>query len=103
MSIDLQTGHLAEVRRILAALVPDVEAWIFGSRVSGAAKEFSDVDIALVAEGPLDPGTLAALDLEFAESDLPMKIDVVDWARVEPAFRAVIEKNHMVLSSPAAQ
>jgi uncharacterized protein len=103
MSIDLQARHLAEVRRILAALVPHAQAWLFGSRANGAAKEFSDVDIALEAEGPLDLGILAALDLEFAESDLPMKVDVVDLARVDASFRALIERNHVVLSGPAAQ
>jgi type I restriction enzyme S subunit len=102
MAIDLKAEHLAEVQRILAAVVPEAEAWLFGSRVSGAAKEFSDVDIMLLANGPLAPATLAALDLEFAEADLPMKVDVVDWARVEPGLRAVIESQHVRLSAPPA-
>jgi hypothetical protein len=29
---------------------------------------------------------------EFAESDLPFSLDVVDWYRAAPAFRRLIEE-----------
>jgi type I restriction enzyme S subunit len=30
---------------------------------------------------------LAAIEHDFSESDLPFKVDVVDWAAISPAFR----------------
>jgi type I restriction enzyme S subunit len=40
----------------------------------------------------------------FAESDLPFRVDVVDWARASEEFRAIIRRDHVpvVEGSPAA-
>lgn len=36
------------------------------------------------------------LEEEFAESDLPWKVEVVDWATIRPSFRAIIERAKVV-------
>jgi len=97
MAVDLPPRHLAEVGRILATLVPDVEVWAFGSRVDGRAKPHSDLDLAIFSAQSLAPGRVAALAEAFAESDLPFRVDVVDLASVEPAFREIIERSHEVI------
>ena len=46
--IDLAPDQLAIVRRLLAAHVPECEARAFGSRVTGNAKPYSDMDLSLI-------------------------------------------------------
>ncbi|OLN30286.1 hypothetical protein DVDV_0696 [Desulfovibrio sp. DV] len=89
--IDLDPGHLAEVRRILAEHLPGVGALAYGSRVRGTARPFSDLDVALCAAAPLPLSRLEALRDAFAASDLPFLVDVVDYNAVSPAFRHRID------------
>lgn len=95
--IDLSPTHLETVTRILAAHVPDCEVRAFGSRVTGTAKDYSDLDLAVVGEHALAPDALRRLKEAFEESELPMRVDVLDWHAVSPAFRKVIEKGYEVV------
>ncbi len=97
MELDLEPRYLDEVRRILARHAPEARAWAFGSRTVGRAKRFSDLDVALQAENGLSMETLARLRDAFSESDLPIKVDVVDWDTLDPEFRAAIEARRMPL------
>ena len=67
--IDLNPNHLGTVKAILAEHVPGCEVWAFGSRVTWTAKDYSDLDLAIVGEAPLDAGTLSRLKEAFEESD----------------------------------
>jgi type I restriction enzyme S subunit len=91
---DLSTEDLDLVRAILRRHVPDREVWAFGSRASGNAKEFSDLDLAILGESPLPPDVQAALADEFDESDLAFKVDLVDWATTGESFREIIRREH---------
>ena len=95
--LDVRPREWAIVSRILRALVPSIEVWAFGSRATGAAKPYSDLDLALVGATPLPLDTLAALREAFSESDLPWKVDLVDWATTTPAFRKVISATSVVV------
>jgi predicted nucleotidyltransferase len=92
--IDLEARHLETVRRILAAHLPLVEVRVFGSRVRGTSGRFSDLDLAIVGDGPLPVDRLEALRDAFSASDLPILVDVLDWHAVSPAFRAVIDAGY---------
>jgi NADH dehydrogenase FAD-containing subunit len=46
--IDISTENWRIVRDILQRYVPDREVWAFGSRAKWTAKEFSDLDIAII-------------------------------------------------------
>ena len=98
--LELTPGHCAEVLRILATHVPDREVRVFGSRVSGKSKPFSDLDLAVMGDSPLHFRQLSALKDAFAESNLPFRVDVVDWAATDEAFRAIIRQQSEVLRTP---
>lgn len=100
--IDLEPAYLDEVRRILDACVPGVEVWAFGSRVTGRAEKFSDLDLALAAPDAVDPRLVESLKDAFSESDLPILVDVVDVHSVSPAFRRVIEGKYEVICGASA-
>ena len=97
MPIDLRPGDLAAVLAILERHVPGREVRVFGSRVAGKAKAFSDLDLAVMGEEPVSAAVLADLREAFRESDLPFKVDVVDWATTRESFRRVIERECVVI------
>ena len=90
--IDITPEERAIVLRILNEIVPDREVRAFGSRVTGKAKPFSDLDLAIMGDEPLPLETRAQLEEAFAESELPWKVDVMDWAQADTEFRLYIHK-----------
>jgi predicted nucleotidyltransferase len=95
----MEPDHLRIVRQVLAQHVPKIDVWAFGSRVVGSPKPHSDLDLALVSQQPIAVDRLARLSLEFEESDLPFRVDLVELGQVTPAFRAIIEREHEVIQS----
>ncbi len=102
-SVDLNPNYLETVMRILAEHVPECEARVFGSRATWTAKDYSDLDLAIVGEGPLDRRTLGRLEEAFEESSLPMRVDVLDWHAISESFREVIERDCVVVQEGAEQ
>lgn len=96
-SLDVQPAHLHIVQSILKKHLPTAVVWAFGSRTTGKAKPYSDLDLCINAGQPLDLAVLAALEEDFSESDLPWRVDVVDWAITGDAFRKVIEQHRLVV------
>jgi len=97
----ITTDEWQIVRAILVRHVPGREVWAFGSRVgtkdASRVKQFSDLDMAVKGDQPLPLHTLSTLTDDFRESDLPYKVDIVDWATISERFRAIIESSHIVL------
>lgn len=96
--IDLTPAEIETVHRILTKHVPGREIWVFGSRARGGAKEFSDLDLAIVGDARLSLARLAALQGEFEESALRFKVDLVDWGAVSDSFRELIREEGIVFS-----
>jgi type I restriction enzyme S subunit len=99
--IDVRPDHWAIVRDILQKHVPQFEVWAFGSRAKWSAKEYSDLDLAVITDRPLSISTSAALADDLAESDLPWKVDVVDWATTAESFRKIIARDKVVVQRGA--
>lgn len=99
--IDVRPEHWAIVRDILRQHVPRHEVWAFGSRARNAAKRYSDLDLAVITEAPLSLDVGAALAEAFSESDLPWRVDVVDWATTSPGFRSIIARDKVIIQRPA--
>jgi predicted nucleotidyltransferase len=91
--IDLPPEQLEEVRSILKFVVPGTKVLVFGSRVTGQAQRFSDLDLVVVGPERLDFRLLERLRNTFSISDLPILVDVSDWHRLTPEFRALVESN----------
>lgn len=95
--IDTLPDHLKIIKNILAEHVPDYKVLAFGSRVTWTAKKYSDLDLVIVSAIPLPPLTMALMKEDFSESDLPFKVDVLDWATTSEEFKRVIENKCEVL------
>ncbi|MCE4373533.1 restriction endonuclease subunit S [Xanthomonas hortorum] len=96
-NIDIRQDHWQIVRDILRKHVPQYEVWAFGSRAKWLAKQYSDLDLAIITDQPLSLAISAALADDFSESDLPWKVDVVDWATTVESFRKIIERDKVVV------
>jgi predicted nucleotidyltransferase len=95
--IDLDAEYAKTVKSLVRSRLPRAQIKVFGSRVSEGARSYSDLDIALVDQGKIPLAVMVALRDDFAESDLPFRVDVIDWHAITESFRAVIEKHHEVL------
>lgn len=87
MEVDGARRHLSAVGAIIRKRVPGACVRVFGSRVRGTAWEGSDLDVLIEGGGPVPESVLAELDLDFADSDLPFRVDLRDGATLDPAFR----------------
>ena len=96
-AIDLNPNHLEIVERILTEHVPECEVRAFGSRATWTARDYSDLDLAVVGDGPLHWRTLSRLREAFEESRLPMRVDVLDWHDISQSFQEVIQRDYVVL------
>jgi type I restriction enzyme S subunit len=100
-ALHLPARYLAIVQDILRRYLPLAEVWAYGSRVKGDHHDASDLD--LVARQP-DDLTRPQPDLDevaaaFSDSDLPILVQIVDWARIPAAFREEIEAGYAVLQA----
>jgi type I restriction enzyme S subunit len=99
----LDVTELAIVRAILVRHVPDAVVWVFGSRATGQSKKYSDLDLCIKASHPLDLDVMSALAESFSESDLPWKVDLVDWYSISDVFRAIIDRDKLLLQQPSSR
>ena len=97
--IDLAPEQLEIVRRLLAVQVPDCEVRAFGSLVTGNARPYSDLDLVLLGPARLSLGRLAALREAFAESELAIRVDVIDWNAISKNFRNIIAAQFEILQN----
>lgn len=97
--LQLPPRYLAMVAQLLQQHVPDAEVWAYGSRVAGDSYDASDLDLVVRNPGDLHESIarVALLKEAFVESDLPIIVQVVDWARIPEDFRHEIEAGHVVL------
>jgi type I restriction enzyme S subunit len=102
-NIDIGPDEWRIVSELLQKHVPNHEVWAFGSRAQRKAKPYSDLDLVLIDNAPLPPDVHAALADELSESDLPWKVDLVDWTRTSDAFRRIIESFRVVLQTAAPE
>lgn len=95
--LDITASQWLIVRTILQSHVPQHRVWAFGSRAQKTAKKYSDLDLAVITDTPLSLDTLAALTTAFSESELPWKVDVLDWASIDSSFQEIIQRNKVEL------
>ena len=65
--------------------------YAYGSRVKGTQKRFSDLDLCFIE--PIPWNIRAHIDEDFEESDLPFKVDVIDWNLMASDFQELIKKD----------
>ena len=98
-AIDVSQEQWDIVRGILKRHLPGTEVWAFGSRAKWSAKAYSDLDLAAITDRPLPLAVSAAIADEFSNSNLPWKVDLVDWAAISEGFQAIVARDKVVVQS----
>ena len=100
--IQISEHDWMQTRQILAAQMPYLEVWAFGSRANGHTKPYSDLDLALITAQPLTLAQRADINDAFASSDMTIGVDVMDWANGSEAFREIVFKSKVAVQSAPA-
>ena len=99
MRLDLLADDLRIVTAILSARVPDRPVYAFGSRATGQSRRRSDLDLAIGGSMPLTLRQRSLLSDDFDESDLPIRVDIVDLNAITPEFRRRIERDFFLIQA----
>ena len=104
MSKDLHLlpDYRAQVDNILSRKPPEIEVWAYGSRVDGSNHDASDLDLVLRTPDltPVSVNVISRLREAFDESNLPIIVDIHDWARLPGVYHEEIERSYYVLAQP---
>ena len=94
--LNLTPECLAQVKAILTQHAPEAEVWAYGSRVKGNSHQASDLDLVIRNPNDLEQPVSHLVELKqaFIDSDLPILIDIIDWAYLPQSYREEIEKQH---------
>lgn len=95
--IDVTRDELAVIQGILKDHVPRCRVWAFGSRVTGQAKEYSDLDLVIIGKAPIGRLEMVRLKEAFEESKLRFRVDVLDWHALPGNFQKLVEESHEVV------
>jgi len=89
----------AEIKKIIYSFLDpkDCQVFVFGSRTTGKARKFSDIDVGIKSSKPIPWWKLSAIEEALEESDLPYTIDVVDFNLVSEKFKQVAERKIIYL------
>jgi len=84
---------------ILRSHISNGEVRAFGSRYKWTSKDYSDLDIAVVQydKKSMPIMKLATIREAFEESELPYRVDVLDYWGISNEFRAVIDEGYEVI------
>ena len=100
LSVGLPTDHRRLVLRILREHLPaSTKVRVFGSGATGRAGRYSDLDLAVHAGRQLTLDEKAGLTEAFSDSDLPYRVDFVDWREIGDRWRQTIAAERVVLSA----
>lgn len=92
--------NLKIVKDILKNIIPDCEVWAFGSRVHGKnLKKFSDLDLVIFSEKNLSIDSYLKLKEAFSESDLPFRVDISEWKKLDENFKKIIKSDYKIIQN----
>ncbi len=101
----LRDKDRASLIAIFSTVDIPIEVWAYGSRVSGAAHEGSDLDLVIRGQHlqklPLD--VLLDLQEKIRHSNIPIVVERFDWARLPASFHRNIEAQHEPFFSNAGR
>ena len=96
--LTLPRRHRAQLETLLREYLPDVEVWAYGSRVSGECHEGSDLDLVLRGSNLQPLGNdFHELRKAIERSNIPILVQIHDWAGLPEAFHREIERKYVVV------
>ena len=104
LELHLPPKYLQMVQAILRQHLPQSEVWAYGSRVNGDHYDASDLDLVVRHSEDLKRRHthLAEVADAFCESNIPILVQIVDWASIPPEFHREILAGYVVVQEGSA-
>lgn len=96
-ALQLEPEHQALIRQLVNTALPGAHVAVFGSRATGRARPFSDVDLLITEPSILSWQQRTRLLDAFESSTLPFRVDVVEADRLAPALAERIRQEAVTL------
>jgi len=90
--INLDQRSKGIIEELLEPYIATGSLYVFGSRVAGDTHSHSDLDLLIRSEEALPFVDFLAIKDALEFSDLPIRVDLLDWQRITPEFRKNIEQ-----------
>ena len=87
--IDLDKKYIDIIKKTINSELSNYKLYIFGSRVKGNAKKYSDIDLA-IESNELTDKIKSRLDFLFENSTIPYEIDIINLNTITENFRNCI-------------
>ena len=101
VALQLDPRYLAMLRAIFDRHLKDqaVEVLAYGSRLTANFHSGSDLDLVIrnTKDRSLPVKRMFDLLEDIRESNVPILVDVLDWARIPDEFHTQIERQHLVI------
>ena len=98
MQLCLEPNQLEKVQRILNAHFAEFEVDAYGPRVTGVdLTPDSPLNIVVVSTKPVSFEEMVSVEKAFAESELPFRVDIVDWSKLTENMQKDIKNEHVVI------
>lgn len=86
--MNLEKEFVLLIKNCVKKYFPNAKIFIFGSRAKENNRKFSDIDIA-IKDSKINSQKLAKTRFELEESNLPYKVDLVDYDELD---KKILEK-----------
>ena len=83
--------------KILNAHIKKGKVYAFGSRYKNNNRKFSDFDIAIDTGEKLSFEFLNLLKDAFEESDLPYRVDIIDYNNISDKFKKIVDGGNEII------
>lgn len=99
--MQLREKYKQMLLQILSTINIPIEVWAYGSRVNGNAHDGSDLDLVIRSQNlePLPTDKYIDLCEKIKESNIPILVELRDWAKLPKSFHQNIYEKHEVLFS----
>lgn len=95
--IAVSVSHLDYILKQLKLYLPEAAVWAFGSSIKGSNRPSSDLDLAVLCDKETALKQLPKLNDVFVESDIPFKIQLLDFNRLPFNMQENIKKQYVVI------
>lgn len=95
--IAIPAEHLRYLLEKIKLYIPNATVWAFGSRVAWSHRPASDLDLAVHCDKQTAKKDIPKLNETLRESDIPFKVQILDFNRLPENMQANIKKKYIVL------
>jgi predicted nucleotidyltransferase len=81
---------------LIGQFLPRTPVWAFGSRTRGTSQPWSDLDLVAFTRAEQRP-RVSLLKEALEESNLPFRVDLLEWDRIPADFKETIKAGYVIL------